>query len=277
MKQAITAAALVLLAMGCAPKQEVAEYSRIVRAVNLDVDVNEEMMTVSWQRSGEGMIGGYNIYISEAPLASKYPSAVVEPSFEPFNAEPFPGDTNPDDGVEYFVAEGLEDGVKYYVSVRVVFPDGSVSKPSNEVVAVCGPRGEIELSVRYNGEHDGFSFEKNEYVDADAVDNDLYFFSRESEETLNSPEKLNGFLRRNRLLVLPYRGSLDEVSSELANTPMTATENSVAVKVGDWVLIQTPEDKNALVNVLSFSGEPGRDREVRLFFAFSTLTGEAIF
>jgi hypothetical protein len=144
-------------------------------------------------------------------------------------------------------------------------------------VAVCGPRGIIELTVRYNGENDGYSFEKNEYVDADAADNDLYFFSKKVADIINSPEKLNGFLRHTRFGLLPYRGSLDEVADWLAENPMRAVREYVPVDAGDWLLVQTPENRHALVEVLSFSGEPGQERKVKLFFAYCTLEGELIF
>ncbi len=277
MKNLFVTVVLTLLALGCAPRQTGLEYARTVFAVDAVVEVNHETMTVAWKKSGAGAMGGYNIYISEEPLAAKHPAAQSEPSFKPFNEEPFPGDTNPDDGVEYFVAEGLENGVKYFVSVRVAYPDGSVSKPSNEVEAVCGGRGEMELEVRYKGERDGFSFESNKHVSADATDNDLYFFSKRLADMLRSPERLDGFLRPTRFLLLPFRGSFDEVRARLAQNPMTATNNSVPVVVGDWVLIQTPEKRNALVQVLGFSGEQGDDRRVKLFYAFSAVVGEAIF
>lgn len=277
MNKVIVAAVLVLIALGCAPKKPPVEYDRTIAAVDVNVEVNSETMTVSWKKAGEGMIAGYNIYISEEPLAARYPEAAAKPTFQPYNDEPFPGDTNPDDGVEYFIANNLENGVKYYVSVRVVYPDKSVSKSSNEVLAVCGPRGAIELAVRYEGEHDGFSFEKNEYVKADAVDNDVYFFSKRFADILNSPVRLNGFLRKNKFLLLPFRGTFEQVSEQLAQNPMTATNEFAPVKVGDWVLIQTPEKKNALVNVLGFSGEQGEERRVRLFYAYSALTGEIVF
>jgi len=277
MKKLVVTMAMVLLAFGCTPKQSSVEYTRTVLAVDAAVEVNHETMTVAWKKSGEGIIGGYNIYIGMEPLAAKYPEAVADPAFKPFNEEPFPGDTNPDDGVEYFVADGLENGVRYFVSVRVVYPDGSVSKPSNELEVVCGGRGKLELGVRYEGGNDGFSFEKNTYVKADATDNDLYFFSKSSADNLSSPDRLNGFLRQNKLLVLPFRGSFDEVRRELARTPISATSNSVSVKEGDWVLIQTPEKKNAVVQVLGFSGEQGDDRRVKLFYAFSPKVGEVVF
>lgn len=277
MKNLIITALVMIVVVGCAPKQGVQEYARTVFAVDAAVDVNSHRMTVSWKKSGTGMIAGYNIYISEQPLAAKYPAAEAQPKFKPFNEEPFPGDTNPEDGIENFVAENLKDGVKYYVSVRVVYPDKSVSKPSNEVMAVCGPRGTIDLAVRYAGGPDGFSFMENDYVAADAADNDLYFFSGNGSDVLNSPDKLNGFLRKNRLLLLPFKGDVEKVSRELATTPMTATDQSEEIKEGDWVLIQTPEKTNALVQVLGFTGEPGANRQVKLYYAYSALVGEAIF
>ena len=266
---------LLVLIGGCGPKP-VPETARTVFPVDLNVDVNDEAMTLSWKKSGNGPISGYNIYISEEPLVALYPGPAIDPKVETYNATPFPGDTNPDDGIEYFDATKLDNGIKYYVSVRVVYPDQSVSKPSNEVIAVCGPRGEIELAVRFQDGNDGFSFDRNEYVDADAVDNDLYFFSKDGVDYLASPKRLDGFINDTRFQVLPYKGEYADVSAEVTKMSPSLREDQVVVKKGDWVLLQCASKSYALVKVLEFSGRDA-DRSVKLFYAYSTLVGEIFF
>ncbi|MEW5995187.1 MAG: hypothetical protein AB1744_12455, partial [Candidatus Zixiibacteriota bacterium] len=165
---------------------------------------------------------------------------------------------------------------KYYVSVRVLFPDRSLSKPSNEVVAVCGPRGEMELSIRYKSDRDGFSFEKNDYVGADALDNDLYFYAKDGIDYLVSPSHLGGFLKENRLQVLPFTGELHEVTSQFRAFKQQPTQDRVVVQVGDWVHLLTPDNTHTLLHVLGLDGD-GETRSVRLFYASSPLAGEAIF
>ena len=240
---------LILLAAGCGPQQPGQETVRTVYPAGLSVEVNDASMTLSWKKMGKGPISGYNIYISREPLVAKYPDTTIASTVETYNVTPFPGDTNPEDEIEYFDATKLDNGVKYFVSVRVVYPDRSVSKPSNEVIAVCGPRGEIELAIRFNGEHDGFSFEENQYVNADGISNDLYFFSKDGVDYLASPKRLDGFIN---------------------------VDDQVFVGVGNWVLLKCASGSYALVKVLGFSGA-GADRLVRLSYAYSTLVGEIFF
>ena len=128
-------------------------------------------------------------------MRKDYPGATLPSSVKPFNPTPFPGDTNPDDGVEHFTAEGLQNGVTYYVTIRTVYPDGTLSPPSREVGVVCNPRGEVEISIRYESEHDGYSFAGDRYVRADTDENDLYFFSKDGIDYIASPDRLDGFLK----------------------------------------------------------------------------------
>jgi len=233
-------------------------------------------MIVSWSKIGQGAISGYNIYISECPLSALYPDAYIDSSIAPYNSTPFPGDTNPEDSVEYFEATHLENGVKYFVTVRVVFPDGLVSRPSSEVTVVCGPRGEIELPIRYQSSPDGYSFEKNAYTDANSTDNDLYFYSKDGHDYLASPRRLDGFINDTRFLVLPFRGSFDEVVAHLAEYAPGVTEDQVPVVAGDWVLAHCGRGTSALLEVKTIE-ESGQKRRVALFFAYSTVVGEIVF
>jgi hypothetical protein len=260
----------LLLLAACQPKTPGEERipgttPAAVTVTDVKVETNDHRLTVSWKKSGSGAISGYNVYIGDTPGGGR-----------PFNHEPFPGDTDPDDGVEHFVAEGLDNGVKYFVSVAVVHPDRSLSPRSTPIPVACGPRGEIELAVRYRGERAGYSFEKNTYVPSDNANNDLYFFSNDGLDMLASPSRLDGFLNHSRFLVLPYRGDFRSVADQVMQSPLKATEDRVSVSRGDWLLIQTAAGKNALVNVVSFAGEGDR-RVVRMTFAYSTLVGEAFF
>ena len=262
--------------VGCAPKKRLEEMPTGCYPYNASVGVNDRQMTITWRNNCSRLMSGYFIYINEKPLADLYPGTQLPVSVKPFNQTPFPGDTNPEDEIEHFVAEGLENGVKYYVSVRVVNPDRTLSKPSNEVVAVCGPRGEIELSMRYKSDRDGFSFEKNAYVRADDIDNDLYFFFKDGTDYLASPNRLDGFLKANKLRMLPFIGEFDQVRVRFSTLESQPDKDRVAVERGDWVHILSPDGKSALVKMLSISGE-GERRSLRLFYAFSPLANEVIF
>ena len=186
--------------------QEVNEFSKGWYPENLIAEVDEKLMALKWKKKCNRVISGYNIYRSETTLAAKYAKMQLPEHIKPLNLEPFPGDTNPDDGIEVYQAEGLKDGQKYYVTVRILMPDGKESRPTSEIMAVCGGRGEIELSIRYKSNQDGFSFIKNSFVRADNEQNDLYYYFKDGEDYIASPHKLNWFLRKNSLQLLPLKG-----------------------------------------------------------------------
>ncbi|GEM_PF-435864 len=265
-----------LVGIGCGPPRIEHRVSRDCVPYDLEVEVDSSTMTVMWKSGCDRLISGYNVYISESPIAGAAPDLTPGESIEPYNQAVFAGDTDPGDGIERFVAERLENGVRYYVSVRVVFPDRSLSGPSGEVSAVCGPRRDIELAARYSSEQDGFSFSRNMYVRADDLSNDLYFYSKDGRDYLASPDRLGGFLRTNRFASLPQRGEFDAVKHYLLKGAYSATADRIAVKPGDWLLIATVEKTHTLVKVLGFSGHDQR-RRVRLFLAYCPAAGELLF
>ena len=269
--------AISLLLVGCGPKKQTADETAFTSVpVNVRVEVNHESMRVMWDLKGSDNIAGYNIYISETPLAAKYPDRTLDKKIIAHNTSPYPGDTDPDDGVIWYEAGGLADGVRYYVTVRAVYSNWTLSKSSNEVEAVCGPRGTLDLGIRYQGKPDGFSFAGNDYVDADNIQNDLYFFSKNDVDIIGSPSKLEYILRKNTLTVLPNKGDLTKVAAEVTGKKITAKEDQVEVKVGDWVLLQTVEGGHVLLRVDDLTGA-GKNRRVKLTYAYSPLKGDLFF
>jgi len=246
------------------------------RPSDLQVEVDSGKMTVKWREECNQAISGYNIYISQEPLAPDYEYRQLPKEVLPFNDQPFPGDINPDDSSEVYEAEGLKDGVKYYVSVRIILPNGIQSRPTNEIVTVCGPSGEIELSARFKSEQDGFSLSQEKFVRADNDQNDIYYFHAERVDYLTSPKKLNGFLRDIKLQQLPFTGNLEQIKYKVKLLESVPAEDRVTVVTGDWVRVLTPETTNALIHVLGFSGE-GDDRKIKLFYLYSPLKNELFF
>lgn len=267
---------IVILAAlnGCAPSkttlvEEVTPPTvSDVKPVDLTVIPDDQGMTVEWKRKGDGLISGYNIYISD--------NQQISDSAKPFNFEPYPGDTNPDDGVETFKAEGLENGKRYFVSVKVIRPDRSLSPSSNQASTICGPRGEIVIESRYSGEHDGYAFAANQYVRAFAKSNDLYFYSTNGFDYLASPSRLDGFNRRSLFSKLSVNGSLSEIRTAVSKLKVNPDSERAELKAGDWILIRTADNHNGLLKVLGFEGE-GKARAVRLEFAFCPAEGEMVF
>ena len=263
---------LTMILCSCGPQMKGA-FPPGCRPNDLKTEVDSGKMTVNWRSDCKRTISGYNIYISREPLAEKYGHTQLPNNVYPYNENPYPGDTNPDDSSVVYEALGLTDGVKYYVSVRTILPDGMQSRPTNEIVSVCGPSGEVELFQRYKSEHDGFSFSKEQLTRADSDQNDIYYFHADGVDYLNSPKRLNGFLRDIKLSRLPTTGTLEQVKRkgrELSSIPI---EDKVSVITGDWVRVLTPEGTGALVQVLGFSGE-GDERKIKLFYSYSPLKDE---
>ncbi len=274
---ALTVIAAALFIAGCVPKTKPTEEARpSCQPKNLQVDAGNGMLDVYWQDNCTGLKSGYNIYISEKPLLGDSPEENAATNVRPFNPSPYPGDTNPDDAYQHFIAEGLDNGKKYYVSVRVVNADRTMSGPSNEALAIPGPRGDIELAVRYKAGEDGYSFERNEYVRADASDNDLYYYTLEGNDYLASPDRLNGFLKKNRLLNLNSRAPFSIIRGQLSDVKPSVTQDRVKVNSGEWFLLRTEADTFALIRVTGFTGS-GDQRRVKLFFAYDPAPGELVF
>lgn len=246
--------------------------------VALDVAAGSGTMTVRWRQQGTGVISGYNVFIAREPLGSGSQQPNSGAAVAPHNTTVYPGDTDLDDGVIEYVADGLADGVKYYVSVRVVFPDQSMSRPSNEVVAVCGPRGELSLSLRYKSDADGYSLVTGRQVRADGSNNDLYFFSKDGVEYLASPNRLNSYLRKSTFTIVSNNGTFEEIRRKLAANEADSERwvDKAAVKPGSWLLVRTAENYAALIHVTGSTGE-GDARSVTLWYALCPLSGEMIF
>jgi hypothetical protein len=258
---------LIAVILACGPPPTPQPETGTARDIqDLDVDVNDRMMTVSWKVSGDALMIGFNIYITEEPLVGKHPDGNYPDHIEPFNHTPFAGDTDPSDGIEYFEALGLENGRRYYVSVRVVNADRSLSRSSEEQAVICGPRGEMVLLTRFTGNKDGYSFAQNKHVRADATTNDLYYYSKDGKDYLASPSRLDGFLRETRLRLLKAGGSFDELVL-VRGGKRAETSDRIVVSQGQWIEIDTPDGGQALVQVLGFDGD-GSARKVRLYYAF---------
>lgn len=269
---------------GCGPKPVVTSEATSptvvypdIRPVEVHVISSDRSMTVRWKQQGTGTISGYNIYIMRHPVAGKSQSAKSAEVTLPHNTSVYPGDTNLDDEYIEYIADGLDNGVKYYISVKVVFPNQTMSTPSNELLAVCGPRGECSLFVRFKSENDGFSFVSGESVRADDATNDLYFFSKDGVDYLASPSRLNNYLRKSGFSLVSKGGTLDDVRKRLsADESLAANADRIAVSSGNWVLMKTVENHTVLIQVQGLSSESD-SRRVTLWYAVCPMAGEAIF
>jgi hypothetical protein len=261
---------IIINYLNCGPQKVTEEIREKCIPSLIQVDVNDGSITVIFKENCKSLKSGYNIYISESSLSGN-----TSDTIKPYNHPVFPGDTNPEDGIEYYEAKSLENGIVYYVSIRTVFSDQTMSNPSEEFKVVCGPRGEFDLSVRYKSEKDGFSFAKNGYVRADDIYNDLYLFTKDSMDFLASPSRLDGFLRTSKFRLLSTNNTIDEAikKSISTNNPYDETIN---VTNGSLVQVLTADGHTALLQVVGFSGE-GESRVVKLKYAFTIRTSVPFF
>jgi hypothetical protein len=274
----------IVFILNCGPKQAVvAPESKPavpshpdVLAAGLTAEAGDRSMVVRWRQLGTGSISGYNIFITRGPQVNVANDAGAKAA--PHNTTVYPGDTNPDDSVIEYTADGLENGVKYHVTVRVVYPDQTMSKTSNEAIVVCGPRGEFTLAARYKSHADGFALASGKQVRADAADNDLYFFTKDGVDYLASPSRLNGYLRKSRFISVDHEGILDQARRKISAGQLRSQkgEERIVVKPGDWVLLLTDEGLSALIHVIALSGVNDA-RMMRLSYNLCPLAGEAIF
>jgi hypothetical protein len=263
------------LIMSCGPKQmtptvvQPETKSPVVHAspVNLVAIAGDGKMRVEWQVTGSEILSGYNIYLETSA------SSVKNADIKPFNPDIYPGDTNPDDSVITYEAEQVANGTKYYVWVRLVRPDGTLSEPSTIDTVICGPRGELTLGVRFQSQEDGYSFANSKAVRADGADNDVYMYSKDGAVFLASPSRMNSYLRSTKFKALPFTGSLKKVRSQALTLSSIPMEDKIPVVAGQWIWGSTADGNYVLIEILSVQGKD-KDQSVRFRYSYCPLKGE---
>jgi hypothetical protein len=238
--------------------------------VNLRLTSGDGRMTVAWQVKGDDVLSGYNIYVqpeSPDPKGSGHPNLDIKP----INGDVYPGDNNPDDNMITYEVERIENG-QYFVWVRLVRPDGSLSDPTAIESTVCGPRGEIILGVRYQSTDDGYSLAEKKKTRADASDNDLYYYTKDGVDYLASPSRLNSYLRATSFKPLPFRGELESVRNSAMTLSSVPTDDKIAVKSGDWIWAIVTPSQYALIHILSVDGKD-KDRQIKCYYSLSPVKG----
>ncbi len=240
------------------------EVSRRAAPYNLNVETDYGELTASWQVRDQHLYAGYNIYI--LPLGTSTP--------EPFNTSIYPGDADKDDTV-IFETGDVETGIRYEVYVRIVYSDQSESIPSEIDTVTVAARGEVILPIRNQAPNDGYSFVEDRAVRARDDANDLYYFSRDGQDYLCSPTRLDGFLRNSQLYLLGQLPSLDAAAQALADLDNAGGADRIAVSTGDWVAARLHDGTSCLLRVEEFRGD-GTERTVRLRFVHSGVAGPVL-
>ncbi len=213
-------------------------------------------------------VAGYNIYLSETSL-DKYRYKKLPSRYESYNSAPYPGDAEPENGFETMTITGTENGKTYYISVRTVYTDGALSPASNEVEIICRPEGEFDLTYRYTGHDDGFSFADDSAAASDGDKNDLYFYISDGMDFLASPHRLNGFIRHSGFYSLGKTSDIYQYPDlKLDIEPV----DRVPVGVGESYLVKTADGNFAKIRIEGAQGEK-RDRVLKIRYIYQTING----
>jgi hypothetical protein len=236
---------------------------------NLIVTPNNQTLFLKWDTNCDinTVLSGYNIYILTEPMYEKYGLANLPDEIKPVNIIPYPGDTNPEKSYETMSIDMLENGVEYYVSVRTVFPDRSITVSSNEVAVMCRPEGEFILDFRFSGENDGFIFSSLTRAPADSDKNDIYFFRAGENDFLASPHRLNGYNRESAFFSLGQTKDIYQYPELSIDTPPI---DKMPIMAGEGYLIKTADGNYAKLRIEEIFGQE-RDRKVRIKYIYQTI------
>ena len=197
------------------------------------------------------VLRGFNIYLSRVPLVGQNPDHDLSPSISPFNEEVYPGDTLGDPDRETFDLRGIDNATVYYVHVRAVYTDMTLSPPTNEVELVVYPQGEFTLMASFAGEHDGFSIAQSRYCRADDLDNDVYFFHKDGRDYLCSPSRLGPVNRNTRIYSFNEAGPLEDW---WRIRPDAIPSNKIELVPGRVFVIVTADGYPARLRVIRIDG-----------------------
>jgi len=201
---AISIMAFAGLITSCGPKPPTTDAPKDTRCFpdNLVIDsTGSNYALLAWDPGCPGVriLRGFNIYASPVPLVSEYPGTDVPPTVMPVNAQVYPGDTLGNPTRETFALEDIENAVAYYVHVRAVYSDGTLSPPTGEIRLVTFAQGRFVLRESYTGSNDGFSIVTGESCRTDDLVNDLYFYHKDGQDFLCSPIRIGDVYRNTRI------------------------------------------------------------------------------
>jgi hypothetical protein len=182
-------------------------------------------------RQSNSPISGYNVYIAESS----------DSNAKLYNNTPYPGDTDGDINRESIELAGLENGRKYYVYIRTVFPDGKLSQPSARIELVPFSQGRLEISQNHTTGQSGYSFDKERYTQARDFDNDFYIYATANITGISSPSRLHSGLRK----------TLINTTGGSAKKPFAETQPLVK---GETYILTTADGGTARLNVVKIIG-----------------------
>jgi len=268
----IAVALVTVIAVGCGPPGKALKTNPTHCApTNLTVKPNDRQLFIKWDTEcpDSTLLSGYYIYLSEKPTYEKHGMGRPPRSLKAFNEAVYPGDTDPESRYETINIENLENGVEYYVSIRTVYADQSVSVSSNEIGVLCRPEGTFDLAFRYSELNDGFSFASGTVVRADGDNNDLYFYSQDDFDFIASPNRLNGFLKKSEFYSLGKSKNIYQYPELDIDIPPV---EKMPVREGESYLVKTAGGNFTKIRIEKISGE-GKSRVLTISYIYQTIRG----
>jgi Fibronectin type III domain len=253
---------LSFAALSCAPAQKNAPPQELTPRIierckpgKLAVDsTSNKYVRIAWDPGCPPIriLQGFNIYAYPHPLGLTDPNLALPESIKPLNPEVYPGDTEGNLNRETYELKNLDIGVKYYVHVRAVYDDGTLSTPTNEIEIICYPQGIIELNRAHSGEKDGFSFEKFDYYGTDALINDIYYYNKDGKDYLCSAARISAVNKKTRLFSVQGGESLRNM---IDMEPSGVSSERLEIREGDNCLIKTEAGYSIAARIMRFEGE----------------------
>ncbi len=259
---------IMLLAVSCQSNKQGTsdEMAKRCNPHSLAIDsTGSHYVKIAWNPGcpGTRIMQGFNIYYSPSPLATKYSGHEMPDNIKPFNREVYLGDPDGNEKWESFEFENIPLGQLFYVHVRVVNADNSLSLPSNEIEMVCYPQGIFELNVSYSGDKSGFSFVTGSHCATDAVENDLYFYSKGGQDFLCSPIRISDVNRNNKI----YLGGKSQVLGDVNGfTPKGSGVEKTELVHGMIYIVETEGGHLAKLRLIRMEGKGDSRKAVFEYF-----------
>jgi hypothetical protein len=257
--------AAILLSCGPKPKQKTEVEERCIPS-GLTIDSTASSYAViAWNPGCPGLriLRGFNIYVAPRPLVSEYSGTDLPDDIKPYNREVYPGDTLGNPERESYAIENLDNAAQYYVHVRDVYIDGTLSPPSNEIPLVVYSQGQFTLSPSYTTDHDGFDFAAGDYCRADALNNDVYFYSKDGADYLCSPARLGPVNRDTKILSVGTAAPANWADMK----PNDEFSERVPLRDGGVYILITADGYPAKLTVQSMTGS-GDERRVTFDYIY---------
>lgn len=260
-----TLSAIVLIS--CGPPAKVGDQAKLCQPTDLKVVTVGNGRAIIAYNPGcpeTRILRGFNIYVSPVPLVGKYGGRALPSSVKPHNPEIYPGDPEGTFDRETYEIKNVANATRYYVHLRTVYSDKSLSLPTNEIELVCWPQGEIDLAVSYSGKQDGFSFTLDNYCGTDDIENDMYFFHKDGFDYFCSPARLSAVNRKSKL----FNVAAGTLHGDLGRLQRIGYEyKKIKIFQGERYLLETEDGHVAGLYIKRFEGE-GSNRRVIFDYLF---------